>query len=440
MSAQTKMIVYNLIFLFLFIAAYSFNRSLMYIATLTAVIFIFTIKDIHYCVGELFFLLPFSATMIISPGTTSLFMLPKLVVIAVFLYKSKGRIKQTVLLSGGILLVYALASSLLIGNLPITRIVNLLLWFFIAYVIFDTTKTGITVEGTSFVYGVILTGIIGLVKDYIPNLSSELVKAQYLNESTGVFVERFAGLWNDPNGYTVFIICSLFVIQWELINNKINFGGFVIKAVVLSVFGLLTLSKSCILMMLLFWICFILFQRNVSKMMKMVMIVLFFACLVLLYLRYSDMVQEVIYRFTKGNSGSSISLAALTTYRSLIWRDYLVAIWSGNFLFGSGIDAPLIGGYACHNSYIQLLYEWGIIGGMVYIGTWIGVLKQSPKTLHRRNWFPFLFLIVLVLFISCVYIEFLYLLLPLSLRVGEGVAYVEIKPNNMAYSVRLASR
>ncbi len=427
------MITYNLIFLFLFIAAYSFNRSLMYVATLTAVIFILTIKDMHYCLGELFFLLPFSATMIVSAGTTSFFMFPKLAVIAVFLFKSKGRIKKTALLSVGILVFYALASNLLMGIIPITRIMNLILWFFISYIIFDTTKMGITVEGVAFICGVILTGIIGFAKDYIPNISSELVNAQYLNESTSRFVVRFAGLWNDPNGYTIFIICSLFVFQWALVNKRIKGYVFDVGVAILTVFGLATLSKSCILMMLFFWVYFIFFQRTVSTKMKMVTIGLFSICLVLLYSQYSNLVLEVIYRFTNGNSVSSISLDALTTSRSLIWRNYLSAIWSGTLFFGSGIDAPIIGGHGCHNTYIQLVYEWGIIGSMVYITTWVGILN---KIIYKRNWTPFIFLLILIFFISCVYLEYLYFLLPLSLRLGEGVIiYGKIKPNTMAYVV-----
>ena len=422
MRIQTKkMIAYNLIFIFLFIAAYYWNRSLMLAAVILVTIFIMRTRNMHYCIGELLFLLPFSSTMTLSSGTTSLFMLPKIAVITVYLLKSKGKLHKRLIGTLLYFVVFTFLSNIFLGNFPIIRLCNLVLWFFIAYIVFDSLKSDLSVEGAAFILGVIASGFIGLIKDYIPQLASELASAQYLNEATGVLVERFAGLWNDPNGYTFFVILGLCILQWALTGKKISSSIFAIGAATISFLGLATLSKSCFLMMVLFWICFIFLQHTISIKMKVGTIIFLGVCLVVLYSNYSDMLMELVYRFTQGNKGSNVTLASITTFRSNIWESYLSAFWSGNILFGNGIDAPLVAGRGCHNTYIQLLYEWGILGSTVYVATWISLLKTHQGMTGRRTWFPFLLVLILAFSISCVYIEFLYFLLPLSLRVGEKI-------------------
>ena len=408
----------------------------MVVATVVITFFIIRVRNMHYRIAELFFLLPFSATMNLSTGMTSLFLFPKLAVIIMYLFKSKGKMSKRLITTLFFLVIFSVGSNILMGTIPVTRVFNLVLWFLIAYIIFDVMREGIAVESWAFVCGVIFSGLIGLLKDFIPRLAAELVSAQYLNESTGVIVVRFAGLWNDPNGFTFFIICSLCVFQWMLMNRRITIRAFIIGVVILSSFGLATLSKSCILMMLLFWICFIFFQNSVNIKVKIGTILLLGGCLILLYSSYSEMLMEVVYRFTRGSTGSNISFASITTLRNSIWGDYLSAYWSGNILFGNGIDAPIVGGYGCHNTYIQLLYEWGIIGVTVYLGLWINVLKSVQRTINKRNWVPFLFLLILAFSISCLYIEFFYFLIPFMLRAGESEhADEKNKYYNLAYDV-----
>lgn len=397
----------------------------MILATFTIVIFIFSSKKIHYGLSELFFLLPFSSTMILATGTTSLFIFPKIALIIIFLFKKQGRLRYISLLSIILLFIYALSINTILGNLHLLRIINLALWFFIAYIIIDTTKDGIFMESIAFISGIILSGIIGFGKDYIPNLSSELINARYLNETTGSFVDRFAGLWNDPNGFTFFIICGLLFLQWSLINKKITLSTFSISSIILSIFGLVTLSKSCIILMILFWIYFILCQHSIGVNKKIGILTIFTIFFLIFYSKFSYLFIELIYRFGKGSSISKISLDVLTTSRSMIWSKYLSNIWLGtSFIFGRGIDAPLIGSFSYHNSYIQLIYEWGLIGSIFYIGTWINLLKQTNNIPYRRNWIPLLFVMSLFFFVSYLYIEYSYFLLPLVIRAGETKSYL----------------
>ncbi len=419
MSINKKMIICNIGFIAMFIAAYSVNRNLMIVAAIIPTAFILLNNNLFSGLSELFFLLPFSQTMTISMGTTSLFMLPKLALIVVYFVKNKFRINIRMFMALITLLLYSLLINGLKTNFPIIRIMNLILWFLIAFILCQTIKKAddMKITSSSFVVGVIVSGIIGILKDYLPNLASDLISAQYLNESTGNIVQRFSGLWNDPNGYTIFLICSLFALFWLLNNKCIKVIGFAILAAMISALGIMTLSKSCALLLIMFWAYFLISNQGMSMRQKIGSGLVFVVLCVLGASLYESEVSELIYRFTSSNqNGSGINFGALTTHRNTIWDDYVDAIWQGDFIFGHGIDAPLVGEYACHNTYLQLIYEWGIFGTLIYIAIWVCMMKKDGNV--KQNYVPLLFLLVTIFFISCVYIESVYILLPFILCIG----------------------
>lgn len=417
---RTYFIVGNVVVILCFLAAYRFNRIFMIFAAVLSVVIIIAVRDIKYAMAELLFLLPFSATMNLSDGTTSLFILPKIIVILLFLKMNKNRLRANFVKTMIIFISFAFVINCFREEFNFMRIINLILWFFIAYILIETGKRNIRLEGFAFISGVIVSGIVGLFKEFIPTLSQTLISSQYLNEKTGELVQRFAGLWNDPNGYTCFIICALFVLLWEYRNRFINFKTFIIIGVVLSVLGLATLSKSCVLLLAVFWIYYLVFQKEISMRSKVLSISIIVVCLVLSYSKYVDVFEELIYRFTKGTSSAGINLATLTTDRSTIWKDYLSAIWNGNIFLGQGIDAPMIGGRGCHNTYIQLLYEWGILGALIYLITWINTISVAIKR-RQFNYIPLIIILLLVMFLSSIYIEFFYFLLPLMICAGGNI-------------------
>ena len=417
-TLNKKFLLCNILFSVLFLAAYSINRNIMILAAVIPCVFILFTNELSFCIAELLFLLPFSVTLTISMGTTSLFMLPKLALIVRFLIFNKGKIGSKVFVGLIFLFLYSIIVNLFKTGFPLVRVINLLLWFFIAYLIIKSLKTGrdMVIACSAFVGGVILSGVIGLLKGLFPNLSSELISAQYLNEDSGDLVQRFAGLWNDPNGYTAFLICALFAAYWLLKNRKIKVILFSVLAVTTTALGILTLSKSCALLLVGFWIYFLLSNQGMGFVKKVGAVVLIGALCILGASFYTNELSELIYRFTSAG-GESFNLSSLTTHRSTIWSDYLRESFNGDFFFGFGIDAPLVGGYACHNTYLQLLYEWGMVGITVYLITWIAVIRQP--SFNRTNIVAVLFLLVTIFFISCTYIEFLYFLLPFMICIGR---------------------
>lgn len=414
-----KMIICNIGFIAIFIAAYSVNINLMIVAAIIPTAFILFNNNLSLGISELLFLLPFSQTMTISTGTTSLFMLPKLALLFIYCVKNKFCFNKKIVLALATLLLYSLFINVFKANFPIVRILNLVLWFFIAFILCQTIKKAddMKIISSSFVAGVIVSGIIGMLKEYLPNLAKYLISAQYLNESTGNIVQRFSGLWNDPNGYTIFLICSLFALFW-LINNKyIKIIGFAVFAAIISALGIMTLSKSCAILLIMFWAYFLISNQGMSMKQKLGFGFVFVVLCVLGASLYENELSELVYRFTSSNqNGSGINFAALTTHRSAIWNEYINAIWQGDFAFGYGIDAPLVGGYACHNTYLQLIYEWGILGTLFYVVIWVCMVLKDEKA--KQNYVPLFFLLVTIFFISCVYIESIYFMIPFLLCIG----------------------
>ena len=416
MSFAKKSAMCNICFIVFFVMSYLTNRNLMIVSVLIPTIIIIISKDVAYAVAEAMFLLPFSATMTLNSGETSLFMLFKLALIILYFFSCNRKIRSNffcVLLS---LFIYSLLVNMLKGELPVVRILNLLLWFFLAYILIDVLKTDTEINYVCklFISGVCISGFVGLCRDFIPALSNELANAQYYNETSGEFVERFAGLWNDPNGYTVFLICALFAALWLFTNKKINAVYFAIVTLILSALGILTLSKSCALLIIGFWIYFVFSNGKVGIVKKICAVSIVITVCLAGFSQYEAELNELIYRFTSA-SKSGFSMANLTTERSTIWKNYLTTIANGDFLFGFGIDAPTVNGYACHNTYLQLLYEWGSAGAFVYIITWINVLDTKRK---KMNYIPLSFLLITIFFLSCIYIEFLYFFIPFMICIG----------------------
>ena len=421
MSIRKKIITCNFYFVVMFLAAYTINRNFMIVATLIPTMFILLTREQQFALAEILFLLPFSATMTMRTETTSLFMIPKLAFIIKYFIMGNTKISVKIVSRLIVLFMYAVLTNIFQETFPLVRILNLLLWFFIGYLMIQMLPQSKCMDITcgTFVGGTIMTGVIGLMKEMFPNLASELTENQYRNELSGEIIDRFAGLWNDPNGYTIFLICALFATVWLMQNKKIGAIKFSFLSVLLSVLGVLTLSKSCALLLVGFWACFIVLNRSITITKKIGALTLVGAICLVAASFFTDTLSELIYRFTsaRGSEGK-FDVTLLTSNRSNLWVSYILAIFKGNFITGFGIDAPLVGTHAPHNTYIQLLYEWGMIGTVIYIWTWSAMLFETRK--QKFNIIPTLFLLIAIFFLGCVYIEFLYFMLPLMVCCGKN--------------------
>lgn len=420
--SEKKSVIIEYLIATLVILSYLSNRYISLAAAVIGFIYIIFEKDEHCSISVLLFLLPFSSVFTISDGTTSLYMFLRIACIIKLIFKNNFPRRYFVLL-----LTFSLYSflSMAFGNTSgMSRIINLILWFVLGLAIvtfYDETR--VQVWARSLAQGTIYSCIIGMNLDMIPNLKQTLIISSLLNSDTGIVVSRLSGLWNDPNGLTVFIIVSMFVCLMSFNTKKINGAEFYIYEILFTIFGLLTVSKSCMLLLVVFWGYLFFSKSQHGIIQKASVLIVGVIALYYIYNLMSDTIGELIFRFTS----ASIS-GDFTTGRSDLWKMYFDEMDIGTWVFGKGINADLPYGKAAHNTLIQIIYNIGIIG----LSMWVGIFAEQNRlsnlvqTNKKRIWIPIFALLATMIFLDGLFLELFYILIPVLLCTSFRNLKVEV--------------
>ena len=393
---------------FLIVGSYLSTRYISLFAAIVAALFILIAKSDDQPIAILVFLLPFSGVFTFSMGTTSLYMLLRIACICRLFFRRRISIKFALALL--IFAVYCLFSMFAGNTSGITRIINLIIWFLVGLSIveFSGNKSRVIVS-RSFAQGTILSCIIGYNMSLIPNLQREVVFTSYLNESTGEFITRFSGLWNDPNGLTVLIVSAMFLIGLCLNRKEIHSIEFYIYTLVLTVFGLLTLSKSCIILIIVFWMYMLLSKSEIKIFQKVVILGIGSVAIIYMLFSMSDTVLELVSRFTSARTSST----GITSGRTDLWKMYFNNMSFKTWIIGNGINFELPYGRAAHNTLIQVVYNIGVFGGLIWFGLFSLLYKFTYNCSQKRLVIPLLSLMTTMFFLDGMFIELFYILLPL---------------------------
>jgi O-antigen ligase len=171
-------------------------------------------------------------------------------------------------------------------------------------------------------------------------------------------------------------------------------------SVVLLYCGLLSVSKSFLLItlcLLLFWGAKLLFAKGkVSLKFSVIFVAVIGGVFILSTTVFADSVNLILSRFSNDNS-----ISDFTTKRTDIWLNYF-RHFSDNpsvFFFGNGYTSVLVNEKAAHNTLIQLIFQFGIVGLSFYV-VWLAFLV---KKFFNRIFFKINdFMSVLILLIGCI--------------------------------------
>ena len=180
--------------------------------------------------------------------------------------------------------------------------------------------------------------------------------------SNGGSIVRFSGLYQDPNYYTVNLIIALCLIVILYYRGRVSMLFCAGSAVAILYFGMLTYSKSFLLMLLLPLSIFMFANHKIGRYdIQVISLALIAAAGALLLMINPDFLVGMQKRMETGSS--------LTTGRTDIWLGYLDYIYHHPDVafFGVGIGADLLYNHAMHNVYIEILYHLGIVGGFLLI-------------------------------------------------------------------------
>lgn len=316
----------------------------------------------------LFAWLSISPIFKLGPGTTSLFTYLELLVIGKLLWMDKT-IHKVFLASWFAYLTYITVGMGTEYTVYIkTAILPLLLYLFTKHMCYDYIKK----VSFQYIAGIIVSSLLGLYKEVIPNLKYFVADYKTVNVSysyaTGFTSEiRFSALWDDPNYFSVHLIIAISICVIFYLRNEIKAYLFYGIYGTMVLFGAMTGSKSFLLMFIILTILLMIgLLRNRQYKQLFILTTLVFGALLLMMLGYIDIFSRVFVRLDRIENGSS----DLTTGRVDLWTYYFQEFWNDPFkmFVGNGLK----GGFSYrppHNTYIDFIDILGIFGTAVTIMT-----------------------------------------------------------------------
>ncbi len=228
---------------------------------------------------------------------------------------------------------------------------------------------------------------------------------------------RFAGVFIDPNYYSIFLLLSLISLIVLKSDNKIQSVFFYLEFISLALFGALTGSKSFFLFFLL-----IIFYQIMELINKRKFFKIFFLILFLFFsLTYIERENIGIFELVLKRLNTVKDVNSLTTGRLNIWTNYIKYIFSDIkvILFGKGLDNLLLG-RSTHNIILETIYNCGIIGLFLIIMFFISILFNLKryyiryKKISILSYFPIYSVLTLYLFLQGIATVEFYLLMFIS--------------------------
>lgn len=219
----------------------------------------------------------------------------------------------------------------------------------------------------------------------ITNVQSFYSKAQpYLDTNiemvNSVAVLRQSGLFNDPNycSLALTMAFTLLLVLYKI--GKINYEFWFLAAFLVPL-GFMTYSKSYFLIMAALTMYLLLFVL-LPKHRGIFIVAVVGVCVFIIQVNLGNVpvVNTLLQRFiTQG----------LTTGRMELNIAFLDYIWNNEkvLFFGAGIAADRIAGIGnnVHNFYIDYLYKFGIIGGLVFLCTLCSCFAPIPNRISTKD-------------------------------------------------------
>ena len=332
-------------------------------------------------VPVLLFFLPFAPLLKMVPGTISFYTLALLVVYAVYAVKGSRNLPIFHLIPALCLLMLTLVVKITAG----ISVDNAYILFFISLLLvpFLTMELGEKCDfywlTVFFVCGIVLAAVTARFLVSVPTV------ARYIDINNNLGFARRSGYYGDPNFYSSHITAALGGVLVLLMQHPGRIKRLVLAAMALVLLycGLMSVSKSFLLVsmsLLLFWFVGFMFRRGkISAKLTLLVTALIGAAFLLSSTVFQDMMDLMLSRFV-GNT----TLSAFTTKRVDLWLTYLRTFGEDTslLLFGKGYANILISGRGSHNSLIQCIYQFGLVGSALFVAWAVCFVRAM---MLRRN-------------------------------------------------------
>lgn len=341
----------------------------------------------------IFFILPFATIMKLDVGqmTFTTVLMSLSVIIIIFKNLSVKHDYYRLFLTLCFISFLALFNNNTIGILKL-----FICLLFLYYCLRDLNDKKLRNLIITFTIAVIISSLFRVLGGNIARIS-ELASVHQTWTSFG-YITRFAGLEIDPNYYSVHVLISLSSLLVLRYKDMISDGMLYGLSIPLYVFGMLTLSKSFMLMFAIYIILMLFVTIKKKPIYTIVIIAMVLIGIVILSIFDLEKITFSVERLISSFEGFEIN--KILTGRYNIWTNYMDAITQSDrtLLFGHGLNAPYVNGKASHSAYIESLYRFGLIGSMLLILSIISITryKRNSITISILRYTPLLFLLVLI--------------------------------------------
>lgn len=358
------------------------NNVFTLLSLAACAVFMVMCKDEEF-VPFLFFILPFAPIFKLSSGGTSCFTYITILYVCLYFIRMNWEINKNDAVV--ILLVfYVIACECISQTVNLIRTVkfanNLLLIAIFTNIDHPKWHRSIFI---SYILGFIFSGLLSaFASNYLPISDYVTTKVEFF--PGGASIERFAGLYNDPNYFSINVIISLCLITNMLRRNEISSIAALGFSLILIFFVAKTGSKSALLM-LAFPTVICIWNSIRDKRVGMIVFIST-AIVVGIYLAQSDRITIFENTLNRLESGKSGGVERITSGRYDIWKSFIEYFEQFPFktLIGNGVGIFYLDGRASHNTYIDLIYQLGIVGTVLYCYIIVRYFKKT-KRISRRN-------------------------------------------------------
>jgi|LSQX01.2.fsa_nt_gb hypothetical protein len=378
---KPNIVLYAVILLFYIIGA-SYFSALSFIGLLITIYAI--MRGCKQQVVEILLLLaPFAGIMKLS-GTFSLYNLLFVVAIFRLLLSDNGKVKSSFVLYFLITVLMLTLGLFSAGIDTALKVVSFAAGVcFVGLVISDTKEYDVRAIIRIFSFGIIVSSLVFLMIDYLPGISRYIISETYF-VNAGVRQERFSGLINNPNHYTLSVNLVCMALLSYLVAKKARFID-VVFLIFLLIFGIYSLSKSFVFgLMVSIVISFVyLLRHNPARWVKIGVMGFVVSAIVLQFID-TEYIKTLVDRVLISDSQD---INSYTTGRYAIFKMYLFYL-SENvrvLILGNGMFNPLE--RESHNLFIEMIYSFGIVGTLFIVGTYLNLSRAGLKVrkLGRRS-------------------------------------------------------
>lgn len=329
----------------------------------------------------LLFFLPWAPLLKLAPGSLSFYTFSLILVCAVTFWRKRFAVNIYCVLLAIPLTVITLLSKALDGSgLAASYILFIFSLFLFPTIMGELrSKVDFTKLTVMFSLGIIAAALSAQQLVVFPRI------ARYIDVYSWHVVTRLSGYYGDANFYSAHISAALggvlLIFLQEEKGKRRNWMLFL--GLLLMYCGFLSASKAFFLtiaVVFVFWFLkLILMRGKVRRKLLILSIVALAVTGVVISGVFEEQWNVIIYRFRQ-----STSISGLTTGRTDIWLSYLKVLTQDMklLLLGRGYTNILENGAASHNTVIQIVYQFGILGGIVLLG-WAYYFIRGTLKYHR---------------------------------------------------------